>query len=294
MGFDLTTWVPMVGGGGADAYDIPAEDLWARGDSSRDLNQIIAVVNDRCSTFDAAFGTSLGTLSNIAAEDRISVAALSTIRTKINAVRVAEGFASYTFESLAANNRDWTRYIGELRRALRIAGVMTPTLASSSMYERYDDPYGSLVSESLISDAHAGKISGLTNMYRRRALYSFRIPPWVTASYAGTFTFFISSYLNSLDPFYGVELWASASDDHAYASAAAGTHTDYASGSEAVATGWHVLPVYGATLSARAGSYLSLILGVDLEFSGGGDSEEVGMQSTFPHASEVFAVDFGT
>jgi len=306
MAFDLVTWAPRVGTSGDDLYNIPGatklDGTIDTGEPTRiqagssagfsttptipelnassDLNQIYGLANRRIRTFNTLFGTSLLTLTYITPGTRITVAHITTARTRINALRVAEGFANFSFfADVGAGKRMKGDAIAELRKSLRIAGVQKiPTFSTESTgFNRNDNPYNTLVSESLGSlTGRIGKerASGAgTRMLRRRFLQSHRIPDWFDQAHvvSAQLRFGVVVVDQTLEAF-NLVLYSSNTDDHTYGSVAVAYNLNNLLQVAAPAVGDYNLPVSAAIIEPQKGARLSFILGTDNETAGGGTS----------------------
>jgi len=323
MAFDLVTWAPRVGASADDAYNIPgATKLDGSVDSgaptrmkagssagfsttptiaeinaSSDLNQVYGLANRRIRNYNTQFGTALGTLTYVAAEARITATHITTARTRINALRVAEGFDNYNFTADVAVGKPMKGdAIAELRKALGIAGIQKIIVPSSSLvngFRRTDNPYNTLVSESL------GNVTSLigkarlspTNLRRERILISWRIPDWFDP--AEVVTAETRAAINSIDQTmeaFNVVLYASNTDDHTYSSVTVAYNLNTLVYSGAPVAGDLSMPMDLAVLDARKGSYLSMIYGTDNETAnagGGGSGTQKSGYQLFLHSLDA-------
>ena len=207
-GYDLVTWSPRIGSSGDDKYNVYGTQLdgssnnsditvieaggssysspptIAEINSSSGWNQVIGLVNRRASIYDTTFGTSIGTLSYVAAGDAITASVISAVRAKINSIRSAEGFSAYSFSfTPSAGDIILGRHLAECRKALGIYGILTLTGAHRE-YNRIDDPFGTPLSEANLNTG-ACQIGlfgeGTTQIRRRRVYIGYKIPEWVSA-----------------------------------------------------------------------------------------------------------------
>ena len=268
MGYDLVTWVPAIGGAGADQWDPPADKLWAAGPSAgysatpaiaeinagRDFNQIIALANRRALRSNACFGTALGTLSYWPTDGnrRINMADLTLIRLAIDAIRAAEGFDSFPWVALATvPYRTVARCLGELRQALRAAGIMVPQIVGFPVYRRDDNPFGTLISEDLWGTLEIGQRGAF---WRLRQLASFRLPDWLAALNTAVYRIILTGASGATN----FNLYRSNTDDHV---PTLGTpyNTDNLEGGVPAVDGLHDISVAVPALIGRAGEYWSSI-----------------------------------
>lgn len=298
MGYDLATWSPAVGGGGADQWDLPVDALWFAGSSAGyaatpaiaeinagvGLNQIVALIRRRVLLYNAAFGTSL-TYPDYYPNDgtpRIHIAAL---KTAIDSLRTAEGFAVYSWSALTAGaSLGWTRYIGEMRHALRMAGTMTPLLYSGHrMWTRDND----LATESLSNPSGISEVGvSASGRYRWRYGFSFVVSPAITTQPSSA-ACSMGVQTNGTAEYY--DLFSSDTDDHVLTTGAF-ANLDHYEDDVINYDGTKDFTVDPARTMARAGSYMSFVFGQDGEMTGSPIAAKVCAHETEP----VMAIEFGS
>lgn len=325
MGYDLVTWTPAIGGGGADARDIVAGSLIKVGlhnfadpnlpliselnDTSKttDLNQIIGLYNRRAKLYNNTFGTSLAIMSYLAAGARVSASDFTTLQNNINTLRTTEGFASFTFTTVAAGGVVKGSHVGELRTALRISGTFTPA-SILTKYERLDNTYGSTVGAtesfaytfSSIYKMMCGKFD-VSPIYRWRHLASFKIPEFVSSMSSAVVNYSFTTQDTSLEAL-DVNLYSSNTDDHspsltpAFAGSAYNLDNLEDSQNNPAGPGL-AMAIANATVIAKAGTYLSVILASAADAGSSGSSGVSGQGSYILRSSVAvqgqLQIDFG-
>jgi hypothetical protein len=267
--------------------------------ASSGANQIIGLYNRRLYLLNSMVGGGFSRYPYVTAGTKIdgytnAVYQLWDNAAHINYIRTTEGFGLFTFSGLPAVGQPITAAKWqELRDALRIAGAWAKSSFSSSMYVRRDSPYGTFVSHALAANSNAGKSDSISNNSARyRRLLSYALPEYC-GSVAGALRIVVSSYTNTLDAAYKVALDSSNTDDHAYASATVGANlNNVEDAGQNIANATFDLTVTAASLGNRANSFISLLLGEDLEFAGTGAYGITG-SSRFNHATEQLRIDFG-
>ena len=179
MGFDQAIWVPAItpGGTGANnstadsnAWDVPgstklngsvdAGSPWRVGagsssfsptpliseiNLSSDFNQVNGLINRRIKRYNTLFGTTVATVPYFSSSNRVKAADLISMQTAINNIRTAEGLPAFIFTIVpTAALKILGSHLAELRKALRISGVLSRTVAQQSVrsgrYEILDSP----------------------------------------------------------------------------------------------------------------------------------------------------------
>lgn len=172
--------------------------------ASSGFNQVIGLANRRALRHNALFGCTIPQISYIGTDERITAARINAIHAGITAVVTTEGIkGNIGMNSAIAGQRSLGPILARMRKNLAIGdddASVTTILAPRSynisgnepvdwrQYRRTDDPYGSITSESV------GNLGGFVEWdeaagayIRRRIVFSFRIPEWLTASANGTF-----------------------------------------------------------------------------------------------------------
>jgi hypothetical protein len=285
MGYDLVTWAPAIGGGGADKYDPPASSTINYGDTSgfsatptiaqlnatSGINQVIGLYNRRALNCNALTGSALATQAYLGG-NRVRASDLTTLRTRINTMRAAEGFAAYSFVApLAANGTITGAVIAELRASLRIAGTMTVVrgAANKGYYSRFHSAGGYPGGSSSINISNVDATDNIGKTYspptsgtilRERRLFSVPIPDYVTSLTSASFDVTFGSVNTSLEAV-DILLYTSNTDDHLYDDTAHGTNIDNFIDSILAPTATaYSITVPDAEFTAAAGRYLSFIL----------------------------------
>ncbi len=140
----------------------------------------------------------------------------------INDLRVAEGFATYTFstaEFIPGADIE-NSHIFELRKSLRISGVLTKTSnLDVAFYGRsgLTYPTWSALSSSYTSNPggtiDVGKLGQTTFMARQRMLSSFNIPEWYAGADSALVRAVLSAKDESMEAIAALDLYRSNTDD---------------------------------------------------------------------------------
>jgi hypothetical protein len=221
MGFDLVTWVPAIGGGGDNNYNVPGatkldgtidtgnQCTIQAGDSSgfsatptipqlnasSGFNQIAGAYNRRALTFNSAFGTSLASVAYVVAGAFPLASDFINLLSKINILRnnnSAAGFQNegwvgtlaWPISTPTAGQPIKGHHLAFLRKALAISGTIKINLAGKQ-YTRTDNPYGTHTSEAITTASPtAGQVLVGSVTSRYRSLLSAKIPEWLTSGLA--------------------------------------------------------------------------------------------------------------
>ena len=204
MAYDLTTWTPAIGGGGADKYDIAADAKWGAGsasfsgtptiaeiNASSHVNQIIALYNRR------AIAQGKTQIAYVAADAKFPLSIITLLQAGINILLPAEGFPTFSFTTPAAQTKPLGTTIGELRRALAITGTQDVPLSPAYVYHRIDNPaFGTPYFEEIAYTSETiGNIAGGGGNYPRyRTLPGLTVPDWIAQATSAAFRFDYTRY----------------------------------------------------------------------------------------------------
>ena len=338
MGNDLVTWAPRRGDSGDDLYDVPDDTPVGAGDASgfsatptidqinasSGLNQVIGLANRRVKIFNARFGVTMPTEGYASAETSRSAAKWAAVCSRINAIRVAEGFGDYTFltAEAAAGLNIRRQHILDMRKALRIAGILsynynanysgTPLCLYKDEYRRQDSPYPTGANEGyVVTTGYYGKetLAGVTRRYR--LLVSYPIHEWVIAgALAAAFWRIrlaaVYTTLESVEP----AVYSSNTDDSAYP-APVGDFDGVAynlTGTRGQLEGLFTtttgvdqdVAINTGRVESKAGARFSIIVGTEKELTGTGIGGGSGTRAEFVTATNgdgsnrALKLDFGS
>ena len=307
MGFDQITWSPRRGATGDDQYDVPDDCGIGAGDASgfdatptlaqiaasSGLNQIVGLANRRILQFKALFGgTSQVAIPYFVTGQRYFVTngadpSWTLLINLINLIRSIEGFSVYGLVAPTAGHRILRTDILNLRKALRIGGILTRPgwcIPPGSLAPwpgdkhngilRTDDPFGTPIAPTeyfTYSNIAAGNTSGGgTKRIRRRSLWSTAIPDWMTTGLVSAVVSLLSptSYTSSGK---GYSLWRSNTDDSAYVSTTVASNFDQQTAQVTSGTSpgtYFDFTLTNADVLAKAAARMSFILAMDDEESG--------------------------
>jgi hypothetical protein len=326
MGYDLVTWSPRAGSSGDDQHNPPEDTPVDAGDASgystipaiaeinagSGLNQVVALLNRRIKIHNATYGTATAALSYLAQGARPLASSINAINTAIDAQRVREGFAAYgAFDSsgnFAAGKTILTCHLADLRKALRIAGVMTlnntSPQTSLTVYERYDQPYGTMLDESLAPTypygpgkmAPAHHVGNEYSLYRWRKIQNYPLHWFVQSIESAWFTFDMIGESHTLESF-NVVVCLSAGSDYPTGLASAYNTDHVLAVIDKAVTGYQPVSITPSWIEGVVpGGHCSFIFGTDTEISdsgAGGQPYGAAKLATYDMNPVHLELDFG-
>lgn len=246
--------------------------------ASSQWNQLIAIANRRASQI---FITPPSTVPYVAPDVRPTASQINAFRTQVNILRRGVGRAAFAFGAAkAVGDKILRQDLIDLRLALDFSGqfVIVADVANAFISTRTDNPYGSLVTQGsggVLNGLSYGKATEAgTQIRRTRFGISFRIFAGIGDGPA-TVTLHIvlgnqaNGWTNTLETFTPA-FYSSNSDDHLGALGWQ-NHADnfIASGTYGLTTD-QLISVPISRVAARAGSYMSFVIGEDHELTGSG------------------------
>lgn len=347
MGFDLVNWSPIIPadpnysiqgatkiGGVVDTANervavnvktppsFTASDSWSTIKNVLNLsvgyNQAIGLLNARILKYNLQYNSSvLLPLSYLQPGQFAKNFHVGLITSAITTLRNLEGLPPYSWSTIPSGpvngSKQYGAYLSDIRRALRISGVLTLYMdqqsspgAANGQYKAIDFAYNSSsrpafnqIAYNTVSGATLGKNAAPSpEMDRYRLAQQFVIPGWLTGGIqSAKLNLNILSKTTTLESGFKFVIYSSNTDDHLFPSGFlynTNNLENSALGSVA-GTGPQDYSINPNSIYNMAGKYLCLILGSDMEIAG------IGVATGSPGSGAYFStigtiplkIDFG-
>lgn len=238
----------------------------------------------------------------------VSALFILSLSDAINDMRAAEGLTAYTFSTaeFIVGAEIEGSHIFELRKSLRIAGILTTAEVGNARYAGRSTAGGYptftgvfAYTVGFVGSEEIGKLGQVTYMSRERILLSYAIPEWYIIADTAIVRAVFSAKTESLEAIAAIDLYKSSTTDFPVDT---GTEND-PNNLDSLEHSWnapantsHDFDVDVSDLALNADNYASFILGTKDELDGTGLATNVnGIRSMINvNSGTQLIIDFGT